>query len=302
MGVDVLEILKQPSNDLNTLTYNDYYNRLALLANTIFEWEGLPNGIPERFIERVLFQYGQCAFFYDDEFGFMASKCTLNDRLNFYDEPIGYVCYSNVYHKEYSADDCIIIRNNAFCVPTSSTIRLFASRLAEVERIIDVNIKAQKTPLIIVTDEKQRLTMKNLMKQFDGNTPFIFGNKGLQTDAIKAIKTDVPFLADQLMIYKHDLWNDAMSFLGIANANTDKRERLVTDEVNANNHLVALSANVMYKQRKEACEQINEKYGLDVNVKMRSVDDVFAQLAPAMESNVDSKFSSSYIFTGKEGD
>lgn len=298
----MLDIMYCPDDKMNNYTYVDYYTRLALLANTIFKWNNLPNGIPERFVESVLFRFGMCAFIDDKNLGFMITKCTPSGQLNHYDEPISYTCYGTNYHEQYAADDCVIIRNNGFNVPTSYSIRLFAKRLSEVERTIDVNIKGQKTPLIIACDEKSRLTMTNLMKKYDGNIPFIFGTKGLNSDDIKCIKTDVPFLADQLMIYKHDLWNDAMSFLGIANANTDKRERLVEDEVNANNQLVALSANVMLKQRQEACKAINERYCTNISVEMRSSDDVFAYLAPAMESNTDSKFNNNYIYTGKDGE
>lgn len=294
-----MEILKTRDQDLNYLTYTDYYKRLSLLANTMFKWTGLPEHIPERFLEKVLFSHGMCAFFEDENLGIMISRCTPDGQLNHYDEPVGYTCYSPVYSEHYDADDIVVIRNNAFSTPTAHTIRLFAKRLTEVERTIDVNINGQKTPIIVKCDEKQRLTLTNLMKKYDGNVPVIFGSKGLDLEDIKTIKTDVPFIADQLMIYKHDLWNDAMSFLGIANANTDKKERLITDEVNANNNLVELSAEVMLKQREEACKEINEKFDLDVSVELRTPTDIFTALAPAMESNVDDRFNYTYNYKGK---
>lgn len=296
-----MEILKTRDQDLNYLTYHDYYKRLSLLANTMFKWEGLPEPIPERFIEKLLFNHGMCAFVNDKDLGFLVTRCTPDGQLNHYDEPTGYTCYSPIYTKHFKADEIVVIRNNAFNVPTSHTIRLFAKRLTEVERTIDVNINGQKTPIIVKVDEKQRLTLTNLMKKYDGHIPVIFGSKGLDLEDIKCIKTDVPFIADQLMIYKHDLWNDAMSFLGVANANTDKKERLITDEVNANNNLVELSAEVMLKQRKEACDLINAKFKTNISVEMRTPTDVFAHLAPAMESNVDDRFNYTYNYKGKEG-
>lgn len=283
-----LNILPSPAKNITDLTYNDYYIRLTQLANTMFKWNNLPNNIPERFIEKVLFNWGQCAFFEDAELGFMATRVTPSQVLNCYDEPIKVTAYAVNYQHDYNADDVVIIRNNPFEVPTSYSIRLFAQRLTEVERTLDVNIKAQKTPIIILVDEKQRLTMRNFMMKYDGNTPFIFGNKGIDLESVKALNTEAPFIADQLMIYKHDVWNEAMSFLGIQNANTDKKERLITDEVTANNQLVMLSANIMLASREKACKAINERFGTDISVELRSAQDVFAAMGVQNEGNEES--------------
>ena len=104
--------------------------------------------------------------------------------------------------------------NNWERIPTSQTMELFALRLYEAERASDVNIKAQKTPVLLLVDEKQRLTMENLYSQYDGNKPFIFGDKKqFNSDSIKSIRTDAPFVADKLMEYKKEIWNEALTFL-----------------------------------------------------------------------------------------
>lgn len=283
-----LNVLPAPTKNITVLTYNDYYMRLTQLANSMFKWNNLPNDIPERFIEKLLFNWGHCGFINDKDMGFMVTRITPSGELNCYDDPVHITAYAVNYEKRYKTDDIVIIRNNPFEVPTSWSIRLFAQRLTEVERTLDVNIKAQKTPIIILTDEKQRLTMRNFMLKYDGNTPFIFGNKGLDLESVKALNTEAPYLADQLMIYKHDVWNEAMSFLGIQNANTDKKERLITDEVTANNQLVMLSANIMLAARERACNEINEKFGTDISVELRSEQDVFAAMGVQNEGNEES--------------
>lgn len=295
-----MEILRTPEKNLNMLTYNDYYKRLYLLATSMFKWEGLPNGIPERFIEETLFNQGICAFIDDPHLGFMVTKCVASNRLNCYNVPLSYNCYAIDYNNVVDTDKLVLIRNNDIDVPTAYTVQLFAQRLTEVERSIDVNIKTQKTPLLITVPEKQRLTMENLMKKYDGNTPFIWGTKDLDIEAIKAIKTDAPFVADQLMIYKHDLWNEAMSFLGVQNANTDKRERLISDEVNANNQMTMLSVETMLKTRQLACEQIKELFDVDVTVSLRTPIDTSIEVMPASESNVDNGFDYEYNYKGQK--
>ena len=155
-------------------------------------------------------------------------------------------------------------------------MELFALRLYEAERTADVNIKAQKTPILLLIDDKQRLTIENLYSQYDGNRPFIFGDKNnLSENQLKAIKTDAPFIADKIIDYKKEIWNEALTFLGINNIMIDKKERLITDEANSNNELINLNLQSYLVPRQEACRQFNEKFGLtgtdkEISVRVRS--------------------------------
>jgi hypothetical protein len=260
---------------MNILTVNDYYDRLKLIALSLFEWEGLPPTCNARFLEKTLFTYGRAIFVKDKALGYLNLKCTPSGELNFYDEPISYDAYGVSYtNKSFKKDECVLIRNNILERPTDNSVILFTSRLTEAERTIDVNIKAQKTPVIVRCDEKDRLTMINLLKKVEDNEIFIVGSKDLNVDGLKAIKVDAPFVADKVQIYKQDIWNEALTFFGINNANSDKRERLITDEVNANNEVISINAQAMLLTRLEACKQIKELYGIDVKVKMRSFDNV----------------------------
>ena len=155
-------------------------------------------------------------------------------------------------------------------------MELFALRLYEAERTADVNIKAQKTPVLLLMDEKQRLTMENLYSQYEGNRPVIFGDKNsLGENVIKAINTQAPFIADKIINYKKEIWNEALTFLGINNIMVDKKERLITDEANSNNELINLNLQSYLTPRQEACRQFNEKFGFtgtdkEISVRVRS--------------------------------
>jgi hypothetical protein len=258
---------------LNDATYNAYFTRLRQLALSMFVWEGLPDSCDARFLEKTLFTMGRAVFVKDETMGFLTLKVTYGGELNVYELPTQYQAYSLGYSKMFDSDKCVIIRNNYDEMATDFIIALFARRLYEAERTIDVNIKAQKTPVIIRCEEKQRLTMENLYQKYDGNIPFIFGDKALDVDNIKVLKTDAPFITDKLMIYKHDLWNDALTFLGIDNANTDKKERLITDEVESNNQHISMAAETMLKTRQIAAAEINKMFpGLNVTVKIKEFE------------------------------
>jgi hypothetical protein len=269
--------MKSIAENLNDLTYTDYFYRLMLLSRSVFKWEGLPNGIDEKWIERYLFADGKCMFFHDNEKGFMVAKCNPAGDLNQYDEPTILKPHGTNY--QYTGEglennvDCVLIRNNDEMIPTSPTIQIYALKLAELSRTIDINIHAQKTPVIILCSEKQKLTMKNVYRQWNGYEPIIYGDKNLDIEGIKVLKTDAPIVFDKLQLQKHAVWNECMTFLGINNANMDKRERLVDDEVQANNEQIEMSAEIFLKARQMACKRINEIFGLNVSVSIRKAEE-----------------------------
>lgn len=268
---DILE-MKQITSKLNNRTYTDYYYRLMLMAKSIFKWENLPNGIDEKWIEKYLFSLGCCMFYKNKDLGFMVAKCTASD-LNVYDEPVTLTPNATglIDTKTYkNGKECILIRNNDEMLPTQPTIELYAYRLSEISRTIDININAQKTPVLITGSHKQMLSLKQVYKDWNGFQPVIFGDKNLDIETLKVMKTDAPIVFDKLQIQKHAIWNEVCTFLGINNANQDKRERLVADEVQANNEQVMMSAQMMLKSRQRACELINELYDLNIKVSLRT--------------------------------
>lgn len=256
----------------NNATYIDYLNRLRLLATSLFTWENLDEVAgfgASRFLEQSLFDNGRACFVKDDELGFMVLKVNPSDKLNIYNLPTRVMAWSIGYEKNYDFDDVVYIMNNELQLPTSQTINLIAYRLYETERTIDTNLIAQKTPILIEGDTKTILTLKNVYMQYSGNTPFIFGNKQFDiSNKLNVLKTDAPYLIDKLTIHKHELWNEALTYLGIDNANTDKKERLITDEVESNNDLINFYLNCFYKTRKQACDLINEKFLKDSDLKI----------------------------------
>ena len=270
---------------VNDQTYYDYLYRLKKIATSIFEWVNLPSSMNSRYIEETLYYLGTAALLWDDNYGFINTKCSSAGEINIYGLPTKVNCYSYGYqdmrmlytglNKTKDNKECIMVMNTWDRTPTCSTLELFALRLYEAERTCDVNIKAQKTPVMLVVNDTQRLTMKNLYSQYDGNEPFIFGDKdSLSADTLKAIKTDAPYIADKLMEYKKEIWNEALTFLGINNLSLEKKERLITDEASSNNEVINMNLQSYLVPRKEACKLFNEKFGLTgdkaIDVRVRS--------------------------------
>jgi hypothetical protein len=252
---------KSRAEHQNDSTYLMYYQRLTDYALSMFEWEGLPDSINRRFLELTILYQGRAVFFKDPNLGYLAMPVNYGGVINYYHEPTRYQAYSIDYQKELTLDTGVIIWNNYSRSSIMPIIQEYARRLYQVERAMDVNIQTQKFPVVFLTDETQRLTFQNLMEQYDGNEPFIFGNKqGFNPDSVQALQTGIPFVADKLMEYKHNLWNEAMTFLGIGNAKQDKKERLVEAEVSSNDEQIQSSRYVMLQARQYACELINQMF------------------------------------------
>lgn len=255
----------------NNIVFGHYYNRLKELALSMFEWKNLPDSIDSRFMEDALFRDGFCVFFKDEVMGYLCLRTMIGGELDVYNIPTNRIAYaSNGYNRSLDKDNSVLIFNNMLHNNSVTDIKMFAKRLYECDRTIDVNIKAQKTPVMITCDENQRLTMKNLYAQYEGNEPFIFGGKDLDLKKVQALTTGAPYVADKVHETKMQIWNEVMTYLGISNVSMIKRERLVTDEVSRNMGSVVMSRYSRLNERKEACKKINAMFELDVDVDYRS--------------------------------
>ena len=256
---------------LNNLTYRQYLNRLTELAISMFEWKNLPDTVDARYLELHLFETGCMVYFKDDVIGDLCLDCIVNGRLDVYGNPLLRRAYSgyNNYQKLLTYKDSVIIWNNYLHGNSILDVEMFARRLYNIDRIIDVNANAQKTPVLLQGSEKQRLTLLNLYKEYDGNAPFIFGDKNLDINSLKAFSTNAPYVCDKLYQLKTQIWNEALTYLGISNINIQKKERLITDEVTRNQGGTIASRYSRLESRRQAVKKINDMFGTDIEVNYR---------------------------------
>ena len=250
----------------NTACYDFYYDKIKELSISVFEWQNMPEEIDTRFLELQLFERGAVVFFRDEEMDkFLCLPCAYMGKWNVYRIPIIRRAFaSNGYNRKLEIDDSVLIFNNVLRSPSIRDCKLFAKRLALFDRVIDTNVSAQRTPVLIRCDEKERLSLLNLYKQYEGNEPFIFADKQLSARPIEAIRTDAPYVADQIYELKTRYWNEMLTFKGITNLNITKKERLITDEVNRSQGGTIASRYSGLIMRQQACEKINKMFGLDI--------------------------------------
>lgn len=255
---------------MNNRTYGEYLERLTELSISMFEWKNLPDTVDERFLELTLFGDGQAVFFKDEELGFLCLQVAMNGGFNVYRVPIRRRAYAvNGYQRNLDNTNSVIIYNNYLRTNSVNMVKIYSKRLYNLDRIIDVNANAQKTPVLLQGSEMQRLTLLNLYKEYDGNAPVIFGDKNLDINGLKCITTEAPYVADKIYTLKTQIWNEALTYLGISNLNIQKKERLVSDEVIRNQGGTIASRYSRLQARRNACDEINKMFGLEIEVDYR---------------------------------
>lgn len=264
------------SADRNNVTFIFYLNRLVELALSRFDWINLPDTVDARYLESALLYKGMAIYFRDDVIGDLALNVMYKGMMDVYGNPTTREAYSiyNPYRRELNRSNSVVIWNDYLREPYYTPLVMYARKLANIDRTIDVNVRAQKTPVLVLGSDQQKLTLKNLYKEYDGNAPVIFGYKNLDIDSLTTLKTDAPFVADKLQQLKTEIFNEVLTFLGISNVSIQKRERLITDEVTRSEGGTLASRYAYTQARQTAVDEINKMFGTNIEVRFKSELDV----------------------------
>lgn len=264
----------------NNGTYRFYLDRLTELSISMFDWQNVPDSIDTRFLETTLFLNGSAVFFKDEDLRdehiegedgtLLALPVAMNGNFDLYNIPTKRTAYAtNGYNRNLTNKDSVIVYNNMIRTNSVQTCTVYARRLWNLDRAIDVNANAQKTPVLIRCNDSERLTLVNAYQKWEGNEPVIYGTKDFDPNSISVLRTDAPYVARDLYELKTQIWNEALTYLGISNMNFQKRERLVTDEVIRNQGGTIASRYSRLEARREACKKINKMFGTNIEVYFR---------------------------------
>lgn len=253
-------------------------NKYKLLALNRFKWEGLPPSIKQEYIEKALYHHGQVAFFFNEERNeFLVLPCTEQGEKNIYHESIIYQVNGYNFQKLISIQDMVRIRNNELNYPTHAVIEYYVDKIKRLDSLEDTNIEQQKVPYLITTTKDNELQVINFLKKVKEGQPAILIDQTLKDsiggkDGVSAFSLNVPYLLDKIPEYRKILERELLTYLGINSADTDKRERMIVDEVNANNEEIMASIDTDLRLRKKACEEINKMFNLNVSVEINKTE------------------------------
>lgn len=260
----------------NNNKYDAYFTRyffyLMGLAISRFKWENLPDEVDPVFLERMLFDRGFGIFYKDnvtDLYAVMNGYTAGN--LDIYGYGDMRFAYANQYVAELDKTNSVILHDNRTDYPTADIIAMHADALANMRLSRDVNLIANRTPVIVTSNSNMQLSARNVMKQIIDCIPFINLKKGgINMEDLKALKTDAPVLFPELDNAMRWEMAECCKYLGINAFTSDKKERLVSGEVSGEIGEIEIARNNALLPRQRAAEQINRVFGLDIKVSFDS--------------------------------
>ena len=265
-------------------TFLNMYRRMAKIILSMFTYENLPDSMDQRFLEQSLFEDGQASVLYDtDKKLVINTRCADNGEINIYNLPTRINCfsvnfrtdrivYNGIIEESLNKEtQAVLMLNDEERLPSWVYVFEYAERLADAQKTIDINVRAQRTPILILGSKKQKQSLENMYAQYDGYKPVIMGDEDyLSQDSIKAVNTGAPYVADKIQNLKKEIWNEFLGTFGINNINVEKKERLISAESDSNNEVTNYALKSYFDARKKAVKQINELFGTNIEVKINA--------------------------------
>jgi hypothetical protein len=256
--------------------YDYYLRQLIELSLTVYKWDGLPETVDPRFLEKQLMEYGKIVFVNSPTLGYVTLQVTETGRIDQYYTPTErYAIAPNLMKLadiKFDTTDSVMIYNNYQRVPDLPSLQLFAEELADNRATMHVNVQAQKMPKVFTTNDKKKLSAMNVVSQMDQFEPVIIADGELGLGQSDVMDTSSAYVVDKLDAHQKNIWNEAMTFLSINNGNQDKKERVQTAEVNANDSQVITMGLARLKARQDAAERINKMFDLHISCTLREQD------------------------------
>lgn len=271
------------------VTLDDMYLHLLMeLALNRFRWRGLPPTVDERWLEICLCEYGCALFFEDKRIGrFLVTQAGYQGRLNVYNNPTRFEPVGVNYHYRQlkAGSECIPIWDNRMRVGFKPTLWQYARRLADIDKAYDVNLESLKLPTIITADPRTKLTVQNMLQQRQDGQDYIIGYDSLDPgSSFQPWPNTTPYLLDKFVQQKAQVTNEVLGYLGIQSSGTEKKERLISDEVAQANEKVDVFRLSFLKARQTAATEINRLWP-QLNVWVEYADAQSSGVPNALDSS-----------------
>lgn len=270
----------------NSESFYSWYRWLQMVTTSIWEWNGFPKSVDKVYLEKKIFYNGWVAIFKDENIDvsilpknrkgdLFALGGQRGHLLDINGNPLDVEVVSEnggqYRAKKRIGEDAVIIENNIFSHGGDRLARLYAERLSDLERTVDVNVSAQKTPTIFYSDALTRNTLKVVDMKINENEISIFGNKNkVNLGEVKQFNTQAPFVADKLTALQHDKLVEYFMRCGFEAFESQKKERLVSKEAEGTEAVSEGARNFGLVTREQACVDIKDTFNRNVSVRFRS--------------------------------
>lgn len=251
----------------NYKTYLMYRRQLLTLAENVFSFKNLPTYIDVSYVNMQLVNTGSIAFFVDDVLGLLALPYVNQGNLDVYGRPTKIRVYSNTnYQKVLKQGEFVIMYDNNGHYPLLYDVLQYAERLALNTRTSDINISQQKTPRFWKTTANKLKSVQDKINNVDAFAETVIDYDNLLIDDTSLVLSPAPFVADKIDQHQEKIWNEFLRLIGVSNLQYQKKERNITDEINAMQGGTIASRFSRFEPRKRAIEEINNKFNYNIEV------------------------------------
>lgn len=270
-----LNMLPAPDNQLSGM----FARYLLQKAISVFEWTLPPLWNRDYFLY-VLYCLGFEAIVNTDRFGVIPQQCGLMGYDVFY-QPTNAIITNPLLTGMLQPRinrDCVVLKLMPDYGGVMDLVFHYSGLMAQAATAIGVNMANSKTAMVFFTDKKA--VAEAFKKSYDaaanGQPMIVMGKGALNDEGLPAWETftrDVKasYIAGDLISDLRKIEAEFDTRIGIPNANTDKRERLITDEVNANNVETYSMCALWLEQLQDGCRRAREMFGIDIDVHWREI-------------------------------
>ena len=261
------KLKKKNKNEL----FNYWLNRLTEITLNIFKWDNLPEEINQLAMQKSIMLDGFAIFFKDkglDRYYALPGAISGVDVYGYPSVARPISKNASITFDSYDIDkDCVVIYANKTRTSANMQIVEFANRLVDVDMAIQLNTKAMKHPILFKTSEQKKETFESLLRQYEDNWYIISADKQLDIEnSLDTVNLEVSALEIlNLMKEKESILNEFYNIFGVTST-VEKRERVVSGEINVQLQQTAVNTNIWLSCQKEACDKINRMFGLNVDV------------------------------------
>lgn len=259
------------SSDYNSRTYAKNLSMLLSLAMNRFRWVNLPDTCDARFLELQLHKTGIATICHAEDMPDVWQSLIANPygEFNCYGIPVKWRAtgYDQTNYNVTPETGELVYYSFSRQNPWTM-LDLYARKLMEYERTTEINLYHQRKPVVFIAPQEKKLELVNMMKQVDGFEPVVMGDANFShlVDEVKAIDTKVPLITEDLERSWQNCLNQALLYLGIPHLAFEKGERMIEDEARANTAPTNIMLLDCLQARRQACDAINRKFGLNLEV------------------------------------
>jgi len=279
---NLAEGIANPSTVVTDTGLTKYFEKyLFQKFLSVFEWD-IPKEWPRNYFETVLYMSGKIAVLNTDRYGVICQQCGLRGWDIYYQPTHAVIANPRLtdIQDRRIGEGCEIIKMAPDFSGVFDIVKHYAELMAITTEAIDNNIFSTRVATVYgCKDDKQATSFRKMAEKITAGLPAVFVDRSLFDDEgnpqWQQFQADLSrnYLADRLLVNLKQIESAYDAEIGIKNANTEKKERLIVDEVNANNDSTGAKMRLWLETMQESCEKVNALYGLKIAVKRREINE-----------------------------